>query len=256
MSDVWLVTSLGHCATKWLAHVLDEQDGITAVHELKTRVAGMDWTRAVKYEARYGPESAKYREYFEFLENARTPIVVDSNSWAPWRVPAVHEKQPLDRVLYIVRHGVSQLHSLSRKSAAWKNSPPDSYIYSDYLQELWALFDLEQPETRWERLCQLWAVTATMLPDHLQEQGLPVEVVTFEQLTQSPDGLQTVLPGMSHALTLKWRKQDINRKVASPRRPPDLWQQWPERQRQDFRRICGRAMDLYGYEIPGRNEDE
>lgn len=256
MPDIWMVASIGHCATKWMARVLDDQGGITAVHELKMRVADMNWTRAAKYEERYGPESAKYREYFEFLEDARTPVVVDSNSWAPWRLPAVHERQPLDRALYIVRHGVSQLHSLSRKSAPWKNSAAESYIYSDYLQELWALLDLDEPETRWERLCQLWAATVGMLPDYLRERGLPVEVITFEELTQTADGLQRVLPGMSHAETLKWRKQDINRKVDDPRQPVDLWRQWPERQRQDFRRICGRAMDLYGYEIPGRDEND
>lgn len=250
MANVWMITSIGHCATKWLAQVLDAQPDITAVHELKMRVASMSWTRAAKYEERYGAESAKYRDYFEFLADAKAPIVVDSNSWAPWRLPAVHDKQPLDRVLYVVRHGVSQLHSLSRHSAAWKNSAPEDYIYSDYLQELWALFDLDEPETRWERLCLLWATIANALPDHLQEQGLPVEVVTFEQLTQTADGLQRVLPGMSHAKTLRWRKRDVNRKVDGPRRPGDLWAQWSERERADFRRICGPAMDSYDYEIP------
>lgn len=252
MSEFWVVTSIGHCATKWLARVLDAQPDITATHELKMSVSGLSWTVAAKYEQRYGPDSAKYRPYFEHLDSAGTPVVADVNSWAPWRLPAVHEKRPIDRLIYVVRHGVSQLHSLSRKSAAWKNGDPDDYIYSGYLQEMWELVahPNPDPETTWQALCWLWAIASYDVPYRLSEMGLPVEVVTFEELTQSAAGLQKVLPGLSHGQALRWRKKDVNRKVEGERRPAALWRHWSEQERTDFRRICAGSMAAYDYDIP------
>lgn len=247
MSDLWIVASLGHCATTWLATVLDAQPHITAYHELKQKSSGWRWDMALAYEQREGVAAAAYRNYWQTLDEAQTPVVADVNSWTPTMVEAVHKYRPVDRLIYIVRHGVAQLHSLYHHSHVWRDGLLESYTLSDYVAETAgrSVDDLG----RWERLCLLWR-GAALLPDRLREAGLPVEVVTFEELTQSPAGLQRLLPEMTDDETLAWRRQDVNRKVDGSRRPADLWAQWAPAQRIAFRELCAAGMERYGYEIP------
>ena len=153
MSEFWLVASIGHCATKWLATVLDAQEGIKAHHELKTAVAGMPWHKALKYEQRNGAASAKYRPYWQQLDDELkgNQIVVDVNSWVPTALRDVTQHRDVDRVIYIARHGVSQLHSIWNHSDAWRKSPLDSYHLVDYVQGMSLLDDVSSLD-RWRRL--------------------------------------------------------------------------------------------------------
>lgn len=255
MGKFWLIAGIEHTASKWLATVLDAQEGWRATHELKQQNSGMPWQEALRYEQRNGAESAQYRSYWTEIQEAlsRYEVVGDSNSWVPMMLPAVHAYQPIDRLIYLVRHGISQLHSLATQSAIWRAEPLDSYALNEYLQFYHGLLGEPEPEWeswgRWERLCLLWAGSVAAI-DYLKAEGLPVEVHTFEALTQTP-GLQKLLPKMTAARTLYWRRRDINRKVEGSRRPVDLWPTWTAEQREAFIRICGEPMARMGYEIPG-----
>lgn len=257
MSEFWIVTSIGHCATQWLATVLDAQDGIKAHHELKTAVSGMAWETALKYEQRNGAASAKYRDYWAQIDRELTEnqIVVDVNSWMPTAVFDMIEngKHKPDRVVFIARHGVSQLHSLWHHSKAWNDAPLTSYHLSGYIEDLSGKETAEM--TRWERLCHLWVYSILAYRDaDAQFSGYYNDVsftaVTFEKLTQTPYGLQAILPHMTHAQTLHWRRRDINRKVDHQRRPGNLWEMWTPEMREVFTAVCSDAMERMGYEVP------
>lgn len=244
MSELWLVTSIGHCATKWLAQALDAQPGIKAHHELKTAVAGMPWHKALKYEQRNGAASAKYREYWDRLDAdlQENQIVVDVNSWVPTALQDVTQHRDVDRVIYIVRHGVSQLHSLWNHSDAWRKAPLNSHHLTDYITAFTGIEDVSEMD-RWERMCHLWAGNAYYAHEC-------DETVSFEQLTQSPIGLQKIIPSIGDTETLALRQNDVNRKVTGNRRPPDIWAKWTPEMRETFTAVCGDAMELMGYKVP------
>lgn len=249
MPKIWIIASIGHCATKWLTTVLADQPGIYAAHEYKQTSSGMDWVKAAKYEARYGVGGPKYKDYFEALSNAQYEVVADANSWNPFTLPEINDILPLDKVFYIIRHGVSQLHSLYSSSAMWREAPRSAFVYNRYLRPFYKGSDDEfTTTTQWERLCWFWQTNALM-PGWLTKQGLPVEAVTFEELTQR-SGLSKVLPEIDQGKIAKWQRQNINRHVRGDRRPQTLWEKWSVDQRDTFARVCREGMELYGYQTP------
>lgn len=264
MTEFWLIASIGHGGTKWLAEVLDSRPDTTATHELKQISSGMAWERAAKYERRNGPGSAKYRPYFDAITRVQTPIAADANSWIPWLIPAVHEIQPISRVIYLVRHGVSQLNSLMNYSQTWLTAGLDDYILGDYLRPFTKLVLSEisfveisrensddwNKWTREERFCLLWA-SCGFMPDYLRSKGLKVDVYRLEDLTRQRHILSELLPDADGRTLDTWQRKDINRKVppGESRRPVDIWPTWSEEMREAFTRICNPALKKYGYEV-------
>lgn len=247
-SWLWFVVSIGHCGTRWLAEVLDAQSGMAFYHELKHRVTGIPWHESLEYEERHGAHGERFDAYWQTFEEDRDvyDVVGDSNSWVPTNVPA----DP-DRIIYLVRHGVSQIHSLYTQSGVWSGVPLDHFALDGYLRKYWVLAGKPGkpwPEWgRWERICLLW-VSNGIMPMRFMEQGRTVDVYRFEDLTQGHALRQL---GLSHDEMVRWRERDINRKVRGSRRPEDIWASWSDDQRDAFRRICGDTMQRYGYEIPG-----
>jgi hypothetical protein len=254
VSELWFVVSVGHCGTQWLAEVLDSRSGIRAYHELKNHTCGLPWHELIRYEQRYGAESARYREYWKRLRGdlKKYSLVVDSNSWQPTEVPTKGEYRP-DRIIYLVRHGVSQIHSLWNGSGVWSRVDLEHYALDDYLRKYWEISGESHRAwdewDRWERVCLLWSSNALM-PERLREQDFTVDLYRFEDLTQAR-ALQDLIPEMTSVEMQRWKRRDINRKINGSRRPHDIWEQWTPEQREVFNRICSDGMAKYGYEIPG-----
>lgn len=248
MSEFWLVASIGHCATRWLADVLDAQDGMKAFHELKHHTCGMSWHEAAKYERRNGPASSKYSEYWATIdkEMAENDIVAEVNSWVPHMVQRVCEHRPVDRLIYITRHGVNQLHSMWVGSGVWPDKKLNDYLMNGYIAETSGV-DVMGLD-RWERMCHFW--NGSIRYAYILHKELGADVIKYEDLTQTPYGLQRILPHMTHAQTMHWRRRDINRKVEGSRRPGNLWEQWTPEMRETFTAVCGDVMADMGYEVP------
>lgn len=253
MSRLWFVVSVGHCGTRWLAEVLDSRPGMRAYHELKNHRGGLPWHELIRYEQRYGAASKRYEDYWERLRNdlERFDVVVDSNSWQPTEVPMKGEYRP-DHVIYLVRHGVSQIHSLWNGSGVWSGVDLEHYALDGYLRKYWEIAgEPHKPWEewgRWDRVCLLWLSNALM-PDRLRGQGFTVDLYLFEDLTQGR-ALQEIVPQMTSVEMQRWKRRDINRKIEGNRRPQNIWQQWTPEQRKAFIRICSDGMVKYGYEIP------
>jgi hypothetical protein len=256
VGNYWLIVGAGHCGTAWLAHVLDTAaPNLTFYHELKRAKVGMNWVRCTQYEERHGVNKPKYDGYWHKIRSQMEHgDVGDANAWLPLRVPEVNAAIPVSRVIYLVRHGISQLHSLATTSLVWSDPDDNRWAYDTLLAHYHEIAGGPEPDwkrwTDWEKLCFFWT-TNVFMPEWLRGQGLNVEVTRFEDLTQKPARLLSFLPeGSNEAQALALQHQDINRHVAGSRNPADLWPQWTEEQQEAFRRICGAAMQALNYEIP------
>jgi hypothetical protein len=83
-----------------------------------------------------------------------------------------------------------------------------------------------------------------------------VLVRKLEDLTTKEDSLRDLIYRINPNVefsgdSLKsMQLRDVNRKVQGDRSAENLWSKWTPEQRQAFVRICGNAMDFYGYRIP------
>lgn len=243
-----LIVASGHCGTKWLSKVLDAQASMRFYHELGPTMTQMAWFRLAKYP----PEHTIYHDYWARIrKELKRCEVGDANSWAPWQIPAVARLIELD-IIYLVRNGIQQLHSISRASKPWRTHSLDSPAFNMWLRELWQALGEPGPPydkwNRWERLCLLIKANGR-LPAWLQEHGLQVTAARLEDLIAQPETLQRLAPRLPASELCQWQERDINRKIKGDRRPSTLWHQWTGKQRRAFRRICGEEMVLLGYEI-------
>jgi len=250
MPSLALVAGSGHCGTKWLSSVLDAQPGVRFYHELRPAITQTAWFRL----AEYAPDAPVYHGYWgRIWRELDDGEVGDANSWAPWQIPAVARLIEVG-VIYLVRNGIQQLHSLATCSGVWREHPLDGFAFDVWLREMWRACGEPDPPydewSRWERLCLLVKANGC-LPDWLRQQGLDVTTVRLEDLTTDVDALQAVAPGLSRQELRQWQQRDINRKVQGDRTPATLWGQWTGVQRAAFRRICGDEMASLDYEIPG-----
>jgi hypothetical protein len=251
-----VVTGIGHAATKWLAMVLDQpRQGIRFEHEPLMKLVKPDWTRAriaeLESDSNY---FAKYWSYVKAqLDQFR--IYGDSMSWEPTGFLMVNEQVEINRVIFLVRNGISQLHSIWNVSLL-DQSHPNDWLYDIYLKRYWELAERPAPHwenwSHWQRLC-LWWNTNAFMPKIVNE-WLPsakVEIQKMEALTGDLHALQIFCRSFGLSLgkeTLrKLQGQDVNRKIKGNRLGRYLWQQWSEQQRADFRQICGPGMKELGY---------
>ena len=250
MGEFWLVVGIGHCASTWMAAVLDSREGIQAHHELKTKLSRMGWPTWLAYEQGDGAASARYDPYWRFIEQERKhcEILVDSNSWVPTGLPDA-ARYDIDRMIFVVRNGIPQLESLSTHSGTWSRAALDHYALDGYLRGYWELLGEPDPPWagwgRWERMCAMWTGSA-MLPiwrDYL------ADTYSFEGLTRG-SALQELIPDITDDEIQRWQRRDINRKTQGSREPARIWQRWTPEKREAFVRICGEAMAACGYEIP------
>lgn len=258
MSEFWLVAGAGHCGTQWLSRVVDAVPGWKGYHELRHSLVGMAWHNSAGFPADVDIHS----EYWDKMkEELQQDNILDSNSWAPFEIPLVNAIRHVDRVIYLVRNGIQQLHSLKNKSHVWAKQPRDSYAYDVWLRQWWRvgnpgqLWPRENYDrmTRFERLC-VFIQAHTFAPDWLRAKGLPVEVYRLEDLTTDVDVLQQVANLPAEVLR-GWQRADINRKVDGDRTPATLWNSWTEAERDTFLYLCTRAMRQYSYEVPAGNGD-
>jgi len=253
-----IVTGIGHAATKWLAMVLNQpKQGVKFEHEPLMRVSRPTWIAARAAELR-GAEDSFFAKYWPHARQnlKRHRIYGDAMSWEPIALRMVNEQIKVGKVIFLVRHGVPQLHSIWNASL-WKRK--DKWLYGTYLKEYWKLagkpFKDWDKWTRWEQIC-LWWDTNRFMP-RLAREWLPdakIEVRRMEDLTGSVKELSHLCKSLGLAIggpeLHRLQGQDVNRKVEGNRAPAHLWKQWSEKQRADFRRICGRGMKELGYRMP------
>ncbi len=239
----WVVAGAGHCGTTWLGALFSAIPGWIGFHELRQRSLQIEWTNA---------HTEDPKPYWDRIkEELRTRNVLDSNSWAPFELSLVQQVQSIDRVIYLVRNGIQQLHSLKTQSPVWSEQAVTSYAYDGWLRDWWKASEQEKPfesMTRFERLCLL-IQGHTYMPEYLIKQGLNVVTYRMEDLTNDVDTLTQLVP-LAPDVLRDWQARDINRKVEGDRTPSTLWRSWTANERATFMDMCRPAMMQYGYEIP------
>jgi hypothetical protein len=261
MGQFVIVTGIGHAATKWLVMVLNRpKQGIRFEHEPLMRVSQPDWTAARAAELR-GAEDPFFVRYWPHVEQnlSRHHTYGDAMSWNPVALQMINEQIKIDRVIFLVRHGVPQLHSIWNASLWNRRDRPTDWLYSEYLKRYWILAgkpgNTWKKWSRWQKIC-LWWNTNVFMPDIVRK-WLPdakVEVKRTEDLTGSVKELNHLCKSLG--LTLggpqlrELQGQDVNRKVEGNRAPAHLWRQWSEEQKADFIRVCGSGIEKLGYRMP------
>lgn len=254
-----LVAGVGHCGTTWLATVMDwPEAGIEGFHEKKLELSPHNWLDALRYEHSNGV-GGLYDLYFRFVaDRLHEQAVVDANSWALARIPDVHRRFGLDGVILLVRNGIQTLHS---KASANRGLGRGHWYYTTFLRWNWELAGRPGKEWRkrdkWDCDCFSWSLNYHLV-EHLEGAVGDDAVVParLEDLTTDLRRLRRLLERVNGNQDFpsdrlrKLQATDINRKVEGDRSPPSLWSRWSDKQRETFRRVCGRAMRHYSYELP------
>lgn len=231
-----VIASSGHCGTKWLAQVLDAGTDSKWYHELRLEMCG-SWVESMGYGL-YHKFHKKYWIVLPALIARHYYHMGDSNSWPPFRLPEINQFQFIDRVIYLTRNPILQLHSLATRSYVWRQEhwPPGAILY---LEQFHKIGGYERPlsdMTRWEKLCILVAANQFM-PAWLYEQGLTVYQTSLEELTTDVNALMALAPKLTEGEARAWQQRDINRKVSGERNPDAIWASWTDEQRQAFSEI-------------------
>lgn len=239
-----VIAGVGHCGTMWLSRVLDEATDTRWFHELRLQRGG-PWLDTL----RYGPGDRQYDAYWSAIrKHLKSGDVGDANSWPPVLLPDVNEVQPIDRIIYMRRNPIQQLHSLATRSYVWSQQRLPG-IVEKYLNDLrlrgTVFAGLSLPDlasmTRWERLCLLVASNYFM-PDWLRRHAFSVKVVSLNTLTTDIGALQALAPRLSEDAVRRWQMTDVNRKVTGDRSPDALWAKWTDEQKAGFERVVAPAM--------------
>jgi hypothetical protein len=257
----FLIVGTGHCGTKWLARALNHpRMGIECFHEEKLNWVTLDYQGCLNYEATHGVGDL-YCNYFAFIrQELRGYFAVgDSHSWEIRSVPEVHARQPVDRLILLVRNGIQTVNSLYTWAAGISEDDP---LNTDWLRWYWEI--MGQPGgdwssySAWARWCLRWRAnqaTAHWLEERLRGQTL-LRVIRLEDMVGDVEALidliQWLHPGAAPARSdlQSLQSVDINRKMQGDRSPQAIWATWTAEQREVFAEICGPAMEAYGYEWP------
>lgn len=257
---VCLVTGIGHAGTQWIAHALDRpEQGVRFVHELAYNATKITWAKRQMLGLEKGLAAQEFNPYWDAVKDKPgVRWLGDSMSWHPIEAAQVAAIGAFERIIYLVRNGIQQLHSIAYHST-WGNVRPDHPIYGLYLKRYW---DMARPGpvwekwTPWEKLC-LWWETNDFMPAWLNgyfQGDRDLFTFRFEDLVTRPVLLQELFAQFDLPLTEEEARNlqavDKNRKVAGDRSPEVLWAKWRPDQREAFRRICGPGMERFGYEIP------
>jgi hypothetical protein len=228
-------------------------------HQIKYEKTRFNWYTALQQELGIGIDHS-YDTYWQFIEERlqANRVVGDSNSWTPCVIPEVDSIFEVDRIIYLVRNGIQNVHSAYYHNARISRS---DWLYTHFFRHYWELLDCPGGDwdeyTDWARWCLYWQINQTMptwLADQLGDEK--VLVLRFEDLLDDVDVLLNLLdqidmgikPARTELETLQ--ETDINRKVQGERSPRVLWAKWTDEQREVFTRVCGTGMAHYGYEMP------
>lgn len=261
-----LVAGVGHCGTKWLAHVLNRpDDGIVCYHEQKLALAPGGWQDLLRHGLEYGADDL-FTPYFDFMGRKLEEfhVVADSNSWTFETIPAVHERLPIDLVVSLVRNGIQNVHSMFCTNLSL---PRNAWFYGDFIDSYRQLVGPARAdrwlETTWGVWCFYWSLNLTM-PTWLAGRIGAERCVVYrlEDLTKHPSVLGSLLARLRPNVRLsptEWKslsRNDVNRKVSGDRSLATLWERWTDWQRATFTEICGLCMTHYGYEFPPQPRTE
>jgi|GEM_PF-4445006 len=257
----FLITGVGHCGTAWLANVLHRpDDGLVCYHEYKNHIVDINWKESLQYEFNSGVGDL-FDRYWAFMNEQlrRYHYVGDSNSWTMYMLPKVAAKLEPDRIIYLVRNGIQNVHSAFQNN---RSIPRTDWLYTHFFRRYWELLDRPGGDwdiyDDWACWCFWWQLNHTM-PTWLANQLGPEKVVVykFEDLLQDTDVLLRLIQQLHPSnlsisgKELKLAQQtDINRKVQGDRSSETLWSSWTDEQRAVFIRICGPGMKHYNYPIP------
>jgi hypothetical protein len=217
-------------------------------------LGGSNWRDASEYEVKHGVGS-RYCKYFGFIESQldKYAAVGDSHSWEPHQIPDVNARVKVDKVIHLVRNGIPNVHALAVLNAQLYQNDPIFETQWRVNQELFG----GSFTNAWEMWCLWWSINSR-IPDWIRE-SLPdtqVEVFRLEDLTSDESFLNGILEGLVPGSSSKieglgaiLHKND-DRDFTGDQSPEAIWNQWSSQQREDFHRICGDAMELYGYELP------
>lgn len=249
-----------HAGSKWLATTLNsERHCVDFRHELKLEMGGL-FRDLVEAEFKSGLTLPAYEPYWEYVRTqlTRCSIFGDAGSWIPLTIPKVHEIIPVARIIYLVRNGVQQVHSMLTKSILGRVGKRD-WLYTHFLRRLWVFAGKPgrpwQKKTWYEQLCWFWQ-ECDKAPKWLRDQGFEVEVYRLEDLTQDEDALRSLILSVAPERKLSdeeihcMQRRDVNRKVRGDRTSSKLWSQWSPELRTAFEQVCGPGMKRYGYAIP------
>lgn len=263
MSQFVIIGGIGHCGTKWLAQLLDQQaQGVLFYHEYKLSMSPKSWDDWLEMEHEQPLAMAEYLElYVEAMQGQmrKYRIVGDANSWVPLSIPNVHQHIRVDRIVYLVRNGIPQLNSIWYRSQFGRR-PVDSWMFVNYMRRYWVLAGKSYKE-RWadwtqrEKACLWWATNAFM-PDWLKTQLPETQIDTYrlEDLTGDIQMLTGLVRSFGLEITqdelIAYQGKDVNRKIHDSRDPATVWEAWYEEWREVFETICGEGMAQLGYQIP------
>jgi hypothetical protein len=249
---------MGHCGTQWLSAFLNRpDDGMVCTHEEKSRVApyhGMPdgWLTSLQREKAEGLQHTSDVYVAQMKQRQQEfAIVGDAHSWEPFVIPELAHMLPVSRIIFLVRNGVQNVHSMYYHNAhIFKRG---SWFYTDYLAtfaDLLGFRDLDD----FGLWCAWWG--ANVASARSLEQVAPVTTVCLEDLTRHPMRLIELtksLQGLAQPTVMEARDHagiDINRKIHSRRDPDFLWSTWTDHQRATFIRVCGDTMHHLGYAVP------
>ena len=269
MGEFCIVAGIGHSATKWLCNVLHcTPQGVAFFHEPALHYVKKGWwtkhawTERQKWAWEHEFNEKAFQPYLDFLDsNLRNHrIVGDAISWSPILWPFLDKHIHIDRVIYLVRNGVQQLHAVAYYSEWFKeNDKQIRWGLDTFMREYWKVMgEPHKPWDQWswwERMC-LWWQTNAVFPEWLQEQmpDAKHELYKMDNLVDSSEQLRTFLSSfgieMSDKQITEWQRTDINRRVQGKRAVLELWKKWTPKQREDFKRICGPGMRKLGYRMP------
>ena len=212
------------------------------------------WLEFQEYEINHGV-GTRYSKYFRFIESQLDKYVAvgDSHSWEPRQIPDVNAKVRVAKIIHLVRNGIPNVHALAVLNERLFQENPIFGKQWRYNQDI---FGGSYTNT-WEMWCLWWSINA-QIPDWLRD-NLPdteVEVFRLEDLTTDASYLTGILEALAPGCTdkvgdlHKIMSKNDDRDFTGDRSPEAIWNQWSSQQREAFHRICGNAMELYGYKVP------
>src|SRR5215218_8206893 len=128
---------MGHCGTQWLSSFLDRpDDGMVCTHEEKfcagVREGILDGWMASLMEERRNGLAASSKAYVDHMKQRQQEIAVvgDSHSWEPFIIPALAERLPVSKIVFMVRNGIQNVHSMHSHNTHIESG---AWFYTQYL---------------------------------------------------------------------------------------------------------------------------
>ena len=225
------------------------------LESVDNRFLGRDtWLDYAEYEVEHGL-GPRFDEYFGAIESRmkRYAAVGDSHSWDPHTIPQVTERISVSRVIHLVRNGIPNVHALATHNAELFERSPIIRRQIDRYREIFG----GECANSWEYWCFWWSINS-LVPDWLRANlpDIPVDVYRLEDLTGHISHLEGIIESLNPgglgnvSGLLKIQGKNDNRDQTGDQSPSDIWERWTDEQRSAFRRICGDAMEHYGYQMP------